>query len=75
MAAIQDIQRSQLRLVFDAGVDEKGKEIFKNKNYNNINPAATADQLYSVAVAIVGLQDLQLYNIERNDSFMLSEEI
>ncbi|WP_010677116.1 DUF1659 domain-containing protein [Bacillus timonensis] len=72
MAATQDIQSTQLRLVFENGVDGKGKVIYKNKNYNNINPASTADQLYSVAVAIEGLQSLQLFNIERNDSYMLA---
>ncbi|WP_010281108.1 DUF1659 domain-containing protein [Bacillus timonensis] len=72
MAAYQDIQDTQLRLVFETGVDEKGKVIYKNKNYNNINPSATADQLYSVAVAIEKLQSLQLFNIERNDSYMLA---
>ncbi|MEH7380333.1 hypothetical protein V7138_07620 [Bacillus sp. JJ1533] len=46
------------------------------ENDTKTNPAATANKLYSVAVAIVGLQDLQLFNVERNDSFfMLSQKI
>ena len=72
MAASQDILDTQLRLVFENGVDGKGKVIYKNKNYNNINPSVSADDLYDVAVAIIGLQTLYLFNIERNDSFMLT---
>ncbi|MEH7388523.1 DUF1659 domain-containing protein, partial [Bacillus sp. JJ1521] len=72
MAATQDVQSTQLRLVFENGIDEKGKEIFKNKNYNNINPAVSADALYSVAIAIEKLQSLQLVTLERNNSYSLA---
>ena len=34
MAATQDILRTQLRFVFDNGIDGKGRMILKNKNYN-----------------------------------------
>ncbi|MEH7383273.1 DUF1659 domain-containing protein [Bacillus sp. JJ1533] len=72
MAAMQDIQRTQLRFVFENGTDEKGRMILKNKNYNNINPFTTADDLYSVAVAIKKLQSLQLVSLERNNSYSLA---
>ncbi|WP_449537994.1 DUF1659 domain-containing protein [Ferdinandcohnia sp. Marseille-Q9671] len=70
--AEQAIQATQLRLVLDGGVDDKGKAIYKNKNYNNIDPFASADGLYAVATAILSLQSLSTVNIERNDTFMLS---
>ncbi|MBM7606330.1 hypothetical protein JOC75_004378 [Metabacillus crassostreae] len=66
--ANQVLLDSQLRLVFDMGVDEKGKIIFKNKNYNNIKTSATADELLSVAQAIVSLQTETLSSVERNNS-------
>ncbi|TXC82233.1 DUF1659 domain-containing protein [Metabacillus litoralis] len=66
--ANQVLLDSQLRLVFDMGVDEKGKIIFKNKNYNNIKTSATADELLSVAQAIVSLQTETLSAVERNNS-------
>ncbi|MEH7235290.1 DUF1659 domain-containing protein [Bacillus sp. JJ1562] len=72
MAATQDIQRTQLRFVFENGIDEKGKMTYKNKNYNNINPVVTANDLYSVAVAIEKLQTLQLVSLERNNSYSLA---
>ncbi|MFD1777606.1 DUF1659 domain-containing protein [Fredinandcohnia salidurans] len=71
MAAKQEILDTQLRLVFENGADGKGKLVYKNKNYNNINPSVTADDLHAVATAIIGLQTLDLSDIERNDSFML----
>ncbi|MCH1625196.1 DUF1659 domain-containing protein [Fredinandcohnia quinoae] len=67
------IKDSQLRLVFEDGLDDKGKMTFKNKNYNNIKPTATSDGLYAVAEAIDGLQSRALVNVERNDSHLLSQ--
>ncbi|WP_246942811.1 DUF1659 domain-containing protein [Bacillus pinisoli] len=62
---------SQLRLVFEAGVNAEGKVIYKNKNFNNIKTSATTDQLFSVAQSLVGLQQYTLSAIERNDSNLL----
>lgn len=70
--AVAAIKDSQLRLVFQVGLDEKGEMIYKNKNYNNIKPSSTADQLYAVAQAITGLQSQALADIERNDKHLLS---
>lgn len=67
------IQKSQLRLVFEAGLNDKGIMTFKNKNYNNIKPTATSDGLYAVAGVIDELQSRTLVNVERNDSHLLSE--
>jgi hypothetical protein len=36
---------SNLRLVFETGVNEKGEPIFKGKMYSNLKHEATADQL------------------------------
>jgi len=67
MAVVQLVD-SQLRLVFEAGIDEAGNPIYKNKNYNNIDTGATADQLLAAAQAIAGLQSKTLVHVERNDS-------
>lgn len=66
--AVQVLIDSQLRLVFDMGMDENGKTIFKNKNYNNVKTAATADQLLQTAQAIASLQTETLALVERNNS-------
>ena len=66
------IQDRQLRLVFEAGVDEKGTPKFKSKNFNNIKLTAGADALLDVAEAIAGLQTLTLVQVEQNDSHLLS---
>jgi len=67
------ITGSQLRIVFEDGVDEFGKLQFKTKNYNNIKPSATADELLQAANAIIGLQSLSLDKVERNDSHLIVE--
>jgi hypothetical protein len=48
------ISDSQLRLVFDMGVNAEGKAIYKNKNFSNIKTTATTDGLFSVAQGLVG---------------------
>ncbi|WP_044749427.1 DUF1659 domain-containing protein [Bacillus alveayuensis] len=67
MAEVQ-LMETQLRLVFQMGVDEEGKPMLKNKNFNNIDTQATADQLLSAAQAIASLQSKTLVHVERNDS-------
>jgi hypothetical protein len=66
--AVQVLIESQLRLVFDLGLDEKGKTIFKNKNFNNVKTSSTADQLLQAAQAIASLQTETLSVVERNNS-------
>ncbi|TLS38187.1 DUF1659 domain-containing protein [Pseudalkalibacillus caeni] len=59
---------TQLRLVFEVGVDQDGKSIFRSKNFNNVKPSAASDALYAVATALSPLQQHVLFEIERNDS-------
>ncbi|MBZ5753689.1 DUF1659 domain-containing protein [Metabacillus rhizolycopersici] len=71
--AAEVLLESQLRLAFDMGLDEKGKQIYKRKNYNNIKTSATADQLLQVAEAIGSLQTETLAFVERNDTNQITE--
>lgn len=73
--AVADLTSSQLRLVFYEGDDPiSGKPIYKAKSFNNVKTDATADQLYAIAEAFAGLQQLTLFNIERNDSSDIRNE-
>jgi hypothetical protein len=64
---------TNLRLVFDMGVDENGKAISKNKNFSNIKTTATTDGLFAVAQGLVSLQQYPIVAIERNDKNLLGE--
>lgn len=64
MATLVD---SNLRLVFEAGLNEKGEPIYKNKMYSSVLTAATADQLFQAANALAVLSNNPLYTIERAD--------
>ncbi|GAQ16901.1 hypothetical protein OPHB3_0825 [Oceanobacillus picturae] len=73
--AVAELMNSSLRLVFENGIDEdSGNPSFKTKSFTNVKGSATADQLYSIATAVAALQELPLYNIERNDSSDIIEE-
>jgi len=67
--AEQILINSTLQLVFNAGVDpETGDAVKKYKSFSNVKSNATADQLYAIARAFEGLQELTLYNILRKDT-------
>jgi hypothetical protein len=67
------ISDSQLRLVFDMGVNAEGKAIYKNKNFSNIKTTATTDGLFAVAQGLVSLQQYPVSSIERNDKNLLGQ--
>lgn len=67
------ISDSQLRLVFETGVDAEGKMTYRNKNFNNIKVTATTDGLFAVAQGLVSLQQYPLSVIERNDKHLLGQ--
>lgn len=72
--AVSQIVTTRLTLTLDDGNDIlTGKIIYKTKSFNNVKPAATADQLYAIATVFAGLQERPLYNIERNDSSEISQ--
>jgi hypothetical protein len=63
------LENTKLRLVFEAGTDEKGNVIYKTKTYANVNEAATADQLFQAANAISALSTRPLVGINREDRY------
>ncbi|MGP4106032.1 DUF1659 domain-containing protein [Virgibacillus sp. L01] len=67
--AVAQMMNSRMSLVLDDGIDAiSGKQLLKTKSFNNVKIAATADQLYSIANAVVVLQQRPLLSIERKDS-------
>lgn len=66
--ATATMKRTQLRLVFETGVDGEGNPMFRNKNLNNVKPETTADALHSIAISLASLQEHDLFEVERNDS-------
>ena len=72
--AVADMMKSTLQLVLQDGIDpESGSPIFKSKSFNNVKIDATADQLYTIAMALVELQERSLYNINRRDTSDIRE--
>jgi hypothetical protein len=58
---------TNLRLVFETGLNEKGEPIYKSKMYSSVLQEATADQLFQAANALAVLSVNPLYTIERTD--------
>ena len=62
---------STLRIDFEAGLNEKGALVFKRRAFSNIKVEATADQLFSTAVAITGVQNYPMGEVTRVDMYSL----
>jgi hypothetical protein len=58
---------ANLRLVYEAGRNEKGEPVLKTKGYNNVKVSATTDQIFQAAQAIASLCALPLFTIERTN--------
>ena len=55
---------SGLKLKFDCGKDlETGKTIVKSKTYSNLDPDASADDVYEVGASIASLQKHTLLEV------------
>jgi hypothetical protein len=63
------LKDTQMRLIFETGLDGEGKPILKGKTFNSILKEATVDQIYQAAQAISELCAYTLVSVERNDSF------
>ncbi|WP_147534252.1 DUF1659 domain-containing protein [Bacillus marasmi] len=63
------LKSTQLRLIFETGLNDKGEPIFKTKSFNNVKKEAEAEQIYQVAQAISTLCTHPLVTVERNNSF------
>lgn len=67
--ATEIINESQLRLRYNQGLDVDGKPIYKTKNYNYLKTTVTSDDMQVVALAIAGLQQHTLENVQRNSNY------
>jgi hypothetical protein len=67
--AMAMLKFSNVKLMFETGIDELGQSIFKGKTYSNVRKEATADQVQQAAIALGGLCANTLSSVERNDSF------
>ena len=63
------LKDTQMRLLFETGLNEKGEPVLKAKTFNNVRKEATVDQIYQAAIALSELCAYTLNSVERNDSF------
>ncbi|WP_243299557.1 DUF1659 domain-containing protein [Bacillus litorisediminis] len=66
--ATANLSESRIRLFYDHGLDQDGKQVLKSKSYNAVKESATADQILATAQAIATLSSVPLFSVERNDT-------
>jgi len=60
---------SGLKLKFDCGKNlETGKTVVKTKTYSNLDPNASADDVYEVGASIASLQEYDLLEVVKVDN-------
>ncbi|RRN73921.1 DUF1659 domain-containing protein [Peribacillus simplex] len=62
---------STLRIDFETGLNENGTLVFKRRSFSNIKVEATAEQLFSTAVAIASVQNYPMGEVTRVDTSSL----
>jgi hypothetical protein len=57
---------SRLRVIFETGLSDEGKPIYKAKSYSNVAEGVTPDQLQKVGVALASLTTYPLGGIQQS---------
>ena len=73
MAVIVTPNASSVKIKYDKGVGVNGERTYKTKTYSSIKCTATAEDVYAVVNAIVGLQKHTLEAVNKIDNSSLSE--
>ena len=64
--AIKMTRDSKLRVVFQTGLNEEGKPIYKTKSYANVAEEVTPDQLQQVGEALASLSTYPMGGIQQS---------
>jgi len=67
MAVVTPVS-STMRLGFQTGIDGDGNPIQKARSFNRLKTNAVEQDVFDVAQALAGLQDLPLVSIRRVDT-------
>jgi hypothetical protein len=62
------LEGTKLRMVFEIGLDDLGKPIYKSKSFSNVRKEVTVNQLFQASQALATLCNDPLNKVERNDS-------
>lgn len=64
-------QRTRLVLQFHVGLADDGKDIMATKSFQNIQGEASDSSLTAVANALISLQQYQIDNISRQNTYSI----
>lgn len=64
MAVVTSPVQATLRLVVEAGMDDKGNPILRSRTYNRVKPESSEEDVYQVAVALANLQQNPLHGVQ-----------
>ena len=64
--AIKMTKDSKLRVIFETGLTEEGKPIYKTKSYSNLAEDVTPEQLSQVGEALASLSTYPLGGIQQS---------
>ena len=64
--AIKMTKDSKLRVIFETGLTEEGKPIFKTRSYSNLAEDVTPEQLQQVGEALASLSTYPMGGIQQS---------
>ncbi len=65
---------TKLTLKVHAGQDANGKDLFRQRTFNRMNPGLTDDDVYAIGTGLAGLQTHELVSIARTDNATITAE-
>lgn len=67
MAVVNIPQKTTLSIQVQKGISDSGNPVYAYRNYANVKPDATVQDIFDVANALANLQVYALANIQRVD--------
>jgi Protein of unknown function (DUF1659) len=65
--AIVMTKDSRLRVIFETGLSDEGKPIYKAKSYSNVADGVTPEQLQQVGLALASLSTYPMDGIQHSE--------
>ncbi len=62
-----------LKITYNKGKDDKGKDIIKYQRFKDVNLNATDEDIYAIGVALSEVVNYPAVSVEREEASLLSE--
>lgn len=66
------LTENTLVLRYQIGVNDEGKEVFKQQNFKKVSPLSTEEELLDLADLVDGIIDFTVSEVKKEQTFILA---